>query len=221
MRNRIMNMLDKHANMWDCSLGETKATSHRLALEPGARPYREMLQRTGPGMRKRIAEDIQKMLHAGVLEPATSEWASPVVLVSKKVGGLRFCVDYRRLNVKTLTDAYPRPRMNDCIDSLGDAVVFTTLDCNSGSGKSRLHRKTITRRRSQHTVGRSGIRVCRSASRTRPQPFGERWKSSSPGHDGRSAWSISMTSLFFPETWSNTWPRSIPCRHYYGTRESP
>ena len=83
-------------------------------------------------MRKRIAEEIQKMLHAGVIEPATSEWASPVVLVSKKDGSLRFCVDYRRLNAKTLTDAYPLPRMDDCIDSLGDAVVFTTLDCNSG-----------------------------------------------------------------------------------------
>ena len=132
LRNRIMNMLDKHSNMWDGSLDEIKATSHRLALEPGASPHREMPRRTGPGMRKRIAEEIQKMLHAGVIEPATSEWASPVVLVSKKDGSLRFCVDYRRLNAKTLTDVYPLPRMEDCIDSLGDAVVFTTLDCNSG-----------------------------------------------------------------------------------------
>ena len=132
MRNRIMNMLDRHSNMWDGSLGEIKATSHRLAPEPGARPHREIPRRTGPSMRKRIAEEIQKMLHAGVVEPATSEWASPVVLLSKKDGSLRFCVDYRRLNAKNLTDAYPLPRINDCIESLGDAVVFTTLDCNSG-----------------------------------------------------------------------------------------
>ena len=75
MRNRIVNMLDKHPNMWDGSLGEIKATSHRLALAPDARPHREMPGRIGPGMRKRIAEEIQKMLHAGVIEPATSEWA--------------------------------------------------------------------------------------------------------------------------------------------------
>ena len=79
MRNRIMNMLYKHSNMWDGSLGEIKATIHRLALEPGARPHREMPRRTGPGMRKRIADEIQKMLHAGVIEPATSIWASPLV----------------------------------------------------------------------------------------------------------------------------------------------
>lgn len=71
------------------------------------------------------------MLDVGVIEPATSEWASPVVLVPKKDGSLRFFVDYRRLNTKTLTDAYPLPRMDDCIDSLGDARIFTTLECNS------------------------------------------------------------------------------------------
>jgi len=72
------------------------------------------------------------MLKKGIIEPATSEWASPIVLVPKKDGQLRFCVDYRRLNDITVSDTYPLPRMDDCIDSLGDANVFSTLDCNSG-----------------------------------------------------------------------------------------
>jgi hypothetical protein len=52
---------------------------------------------------------------------------------------MRFCVDYRRLNMITVPDTYPLPRMDECIDSLGDAVVFTNLDCNSGYWKIPVH----------------------------------------------------------------------------------
>ena len=91
MRNRIMNILDKHANMWDDSLGETKEKCHALSLHPDAEPHHKMPRRTGPGIRTRVFEEIPRMLHAGVIEHATSEWSWPVVLVSKKDGTLRFC----------------------------------------------------------------------------------------------------------------------------------
>ncbi len=72
------------------------------------------------------------MLEKGVIELAQSPWASPVVLVPKPDGMLRFCVDYRKLNAITVRDTYPIPRMDECIDSLGSAKIFSTLDCNSG-----------------------------------------------------------------------------------------
>ena len=75
-------------------------------------------------------KEIDNMLEKGVIEPATTDWASPIVFVPKADGSLRFCVDYRRLNAMTVRDSYPIPRMDECIDSLGSATVFSTLDCN-------------------------------------------------------------------------------------------
>ena len=91
-----------------------------------------MTYRQGPAMRDKDASKIQKMLDAGLIEPATSAWASPIVLVPKTEGSLRFFVDYRRLNAKNVADAYPLLRIHDCVDSLGDARIFTTLDCDTG-----------------------------------------------------------------------------------------
>ena len=118
--------------MWSGKLGTIAATEHRINLEPGTSPIRSMPYRQGPAIRDIVKTQIETMLDAEVIEPANSEWASPVVLAPKKDGTLRFCVDYRKLNAKTFADAYPLPRMDDCIDSLGDASIFSTLDCNSG-----------------------------------------------------------------------------------------
>jgi Reverse transcriptase (RNA-dependent DNA polymerase) len=81
------------------------------------------------------------MLELDVIEPSMSEWASPVVLVPKPDGSLRFCVDYRKLNSITERDVYPLPRMDDCLDSLGDAQVFSTLDANYGYLQVKVEEK--------------------------------------------------------------------------------
>ena len=124
-------MLRKYARMWDGSLGEISTTEHRIDLTPEAKPVRSASYRAGPKAHKAESEEVERMLRAGVIEPAQSEWASPVVLVPKPDGTLRVCVDYRRLNAIAVRDTYPLPRMDECIDSLCEANVFTTLDCNS------------------------------------------------------------------------------------------
>ena len=72
------------------------------------------------------------MMEQGIIRPSSSPWASPIVLVKKKNGKMRFCVDYRKLNKITKRDAYPLPRIDEILDSLGKAKWFTSLDLASG-----------------------------------------------------------------------------------------
>lgn len=133
LREQVLDMLGTHQHMWKPGhLGEIRATEHRIELQPGTKPIRQMPYRQGLHKRQETEKAIKEMLEAGVIEETNSEWASPVVLAPKADGTQRFCVDYRRLNAATIPDSYPLPRADDCLDSLGEAVIFTTLDCNSG-----------------------------------------------------------------------------------------
>ena len=75
-----------------------------------------------------MEKELEKMRAAKAIEPGTSPWASPVVLVRKKNGTICFCVDYRRLNATTRFDACPLPHIDDTLESLGGARFFSTLD---------------------------------------------------------------------------------------------
>ena len=139
LRPRIRKMLEKYVPMWSGKLGEINTTVHRIDLKPGSRPVSVPPYRSGPKERELERAEVERQLKDGVIEPAVTEWASPVLFAPKADGTLRFCVDYRRLNEMTLKDSYPIPRMDECIDSLGDAVIFTTLDCNAGYWQVLLH----------------------------------------------------------------------------------
>ena len=76
--------------------------------------------------------EVQKMLKQGVIKESSSPWSSPVLIVKKKDGTWRFCVDYRKLNAITHKDAYPLPRIDETLESLSGSQFFTTLDLASG-----------------------------------------------------------------------------------------
>ena len=115
----------------DGELGHTSVIQHHVDTGDHV-PIREPARRVPFIHRKVIASMVEEMEQQGVVRPSVSPWASPVVLVPKKDGTKRFCVDYRRLNGITRKDVYPLPRIDDIMDTLGGSRYFTSLDLASG-----------------------------------------------------------------------------------------
>lgn len=80
--------------------------------------------------RKFVTQEVQRLCNSKVMEPAISEWASPVVVVPKKNDYLRMCIDSRKLNAVPVPDTYLPPRIDEFIDWSRDAEIFLTLDAN-------------------------------------------------------------------------------------------
>ena len=131
---RLHALLNQYAHGFtqdDLDLGYTEAVQHRIPTSddaPVAQPYRSI----PPNQLQEVKEHIKGLLAQRVIVESHSPYAAPVVLVRKKDGSLRLCVDYRRLNLKTVGDAYPLPRIQESLDALVGAQYFSTLDLASG-----------------------------------------------------------------------------------------
>ena len=112
-------------------LGSAKDVKHHINTGDSP-PIRQFVRRVAPDKRQVIKEQVNDMLKQGLIEPSVSPWSSPVVLVRKKDGTWRFCIDFRRLNDVTVKDSYALPRIDECFDSLSGATIFSSLDLASG-----------------------------------------------------------------------------------------
>jgi len=112
-------------------LGYTNLLTHKINTGTH-KPVREALRRHPQAYLQFIDDEVEKMLQAKVIEPARSEWASNVCLAKKKDGGLRFAIDFRKVNSLSTPDSYPLPRIDNCLDTLSDACWFSTIDLRSG-----------------------------------------------------------------------------------------
>ena len=96
-----------------------------------AQSVREQLRKFAPAPVEAIAQHVDNMLEQGIIEPASSPWASTAVLVKKKDGTYRCCIDYSQLNSVTVRVAYPLPRIDSCLDAMSGAGWFSTIDLRS------------------------------------------------------------------------------------------
>ena len=111
--------------------GCTNIIQHRIDTQDNP-PLRQSLRPQPRAHLPVIDQLLNDMQQQGVIEPCNSEWTSNVVLVKKKDGSVRFCVDYRRLNLLTKKDAYPLPRIDRCPDTLAGSMWYSTFDLRSG-----------------------------------------------------------------------------------------
>ena len=110
--------------------GKCSLLKHRIDTAEAA-PVRQPLRRTPQAFEQEEEKYIQEQLEAGVIQPSSSAWSSPIVMVRKKTGDIRVCIDYRKLNERTIKDAYPLPRIDMCLDCLSSAKIFSTIDLQS------------------------------------------------------------------------------------------
>ncbi|CAF1498515.1 unnamed protein product, partial [Didymodactylos carnosus] len=155
LRQQLQQSLWRHGQLFDLRQPSIIKTTVRHAIETGNHPpvytpaYRvsykdEQIQR----------DEINKLLKQGIIEESTSPWSSPIVLVRKKDGSMRFCIDFRKLNSITTKDAFPIPRIDDIFDHLAQAEYYTTIDFKSGYFQAGLdprdRPKTAFSTRDQH-----------------------------------------------------------------------
>ena len=131
---QVKKMLDENSDVFafkDSDLGCTSVLEHEIPLIDEA-PVRQRYRRLPPSQYAEVKAHIKQLLEQGVIRESCSPYSSPLVIVRKKDGTLRMCVDYRLLNWKTRKDAYPLPRIEESLDALSGAKWFSTLDLASG-----------------------------------------------------------------------------------------
>ena len=128
---QLTELLADFKTVMSGKVGRTSSCQHHIRLKEEL-PVRQQPYRLPHMYKEAVEGEIEVMINEGIIEPANSEWASPMVIVKKKDGAIRLCVDYRRLNAVTRVDAYPMPRMDDILDQVGQAKYITTLDLAKG-----------------------------------------------------------------------------------------
>ena len=130
---QLLSLLEEYHDVFsleEAERGETNWVEMNIDTED-AMPIRQAPRRTPFAVCCEVARHLQQMQENGVIQPSSSLWASPIVLVHKKDRTMHFCIDYRKLNEVAKADKFPLPRIDDLLDQLGKTQYFSTLDLRS------------------------------------------------------------------------------------------
>ena len=116
---------------------------HAIDILPGSVPPNKPVYRMNPAELEELKKQLAQLQEQGLIRPSTSPYGSPIIFVKKKNGSLRLCVDYRALNNITVKNKYPLPRIDDLLDRLHGAKVFSKIDLAAGYHQIRLKEDDI------------------------------------------------------------------------------
>ncbi|UYV71409.1 hypothetical protein LAZ67_8003042, partial [Cordylochernes scorpioides] len=139
-KEQLKQVLERYEDLFSSGLGRSNLAKHRIDTE-GAKPIKHKPYRVSAKEREIIKEQIDEMLRDGIIRPSSSPWSFPVILVKKRDGKYRFCVDYRKLNDVTVKDVYPIPRIDDVMDTLQGSKYFSAIDLRSGYWQVEIKEK--------------------------------------------------------------------------------
>ena len=135
-------------------IGCTDTAEHIIELMDDE-PFKEWFRRIAPPLLEEVWENLQDMLDGGAIRPSKSPWCNAIVLVRKKDGTLRFCIDLRRLNARTKKDLFPLPCMQETMESMVGARFFSSMDLKSGFLQVPMSEKS--QQYTTFTVGSLGV----------------------------------------------------------------
>ena len=162
--DKACSLLKEYHNIFSLEkndTGHTKATKHKIVLkDPDIPPFKERFHRIPPPQLDEVHTHLKMMLDAGVIRPSNSPWCNAMVLVRKKDGSLRFCIDFRRLNALTVKDSHPLPRICETLESLAGAAHYSTIDMNSGFWQVLMDEES--KQYTAFTLGSMGLYECES-----------------------------------------------------------
>ena len=143
-KEKLQQLLDAYPDLFASKLselGRTNLVEHHIDTGDSP-PKASRAYQANPRKNKEINDIVQELLECGHITPSMSPWASPVLLVPKKCGGQRFCIDYRKLNAVTKKDAFPLPRISSILDKMNGKKLFSSLDLFSGFWQIKLDSRT-------------------------------------------------------------------------------
>ena len=133
-KEKVFQIFDEFKNAVSFSewnIGRSSTGSHHIELEIKT-PVKQCLRPLNRSQLEIVRENVKELEKQELVRKSYSPWASPLVLVKKKDGTERMCIDFRKVNNRTRKDAHPLPRISDIIDFLGGAKYFSTMDLKSG-----------------------------------------------------------------------------------------